>query len=273
MSATPDTRKLVHLLGDDQPAPVIESEGREYPVEIRSLPPAKGVRIEQAVTEAVLAALRDETGDVLVFLPGIGEIRRVETNLQSQGARPRRSPSARRRTGAGRPGPRSHAVARGAASGRAQHRHRRVVAHRGRRARGGRRRPRPRAPLRSTVGHDPAHHRVDQPGVGRPAGRTSRAAPSRGCATGCGASSSRTPGSPTCRPRSPRSTSPASRSNWPPGRQHPSRCRSSTRRRRRHSRPPAHLLVELEALTPSGRHHRHRARRCSGCRSIPVSPG
>ncbi len=81
MSATPDTRKLVHLLGDHQPAPVIESEGREHPVDIRSLPLAKGVRIEQAVTEAVLTALRDETGDLLVFLPGIGEIRRVESNL------------------------------------------------------------------------------------------------------------------------------------------------------------------------------------------------
>ena len=87
MSATPDTRTLVRLLeahpgGDGVAgpgtAPVIESEGREFPVEIRSLPPAKGVRTEQATAEAVLTALRDEPGDVLVFLPGIGEIRRVE---------------------------------------------------------------------------------------------------------------------------------------------------------------------------------------------------
>ncbi len=84
MSATPDTRKLVQLLGHDQPAPVIESAGREYPVEIRSLPLAKGVRIEQAVVDAVLIALRDETGDILVFLPGIGEIRRVENELVSR---------------------------------------------------------------------------------------------------------------------------------------------------------------------------------------------
>ena len=84
MSATPDTRKLVHLLGDGAPAPVIESAGREHPVEIRSLPLAKGMRIEQAVTEAVLTALRDETGDLLVFLPGIGEIRRVESNLAAR---------------------------------------------------------------------------------------------------------------------------------------------------------------------------------------------
>ena len=84
MSATPDTRKLVDLLGDGVPAPVIESAGREYPVEIRSLPMTKGVRIEQAVTEAVLTALRDETGDVLVFLPGIGEIRRVTDDLRDR---------------------------------------------------------------------------------------------------------------------------------------------------------------------------------------------
>lgn len=78
MSATPDTRRIAALLGGDEPAAVVASEGREYPVDIRSLPPGKGVRIEQATTEAVLTALRDEPGDVLVFLPGIGEIRRVE---------------------------------------------------------------------------------------------------------------------------------------------------------------------------------------------------
>lgn len=87
MSATPDTRTLVDLLGHPVtggPAPVIESAGREYPVDIRSLPPGKGVRIEQATADAVLTALRDEPGDVLVFLPGIGEIRRVEQALRDR---------------------------------------------------------------------------------------------------------------------------------------------------------------------------------------------
>jgi ATP-dependent helicase HrpB len=84
MSATPDTRRLVDLLGLDAPAPVIESAGREHPVDVRSLPPGKGVRIEQATADAVLTALRDEPGDVLVFLPGIGEIRRVEQLLASR---------------------------------------------------------------------------------------------------------------------------------------------------------------------------------------------
>ncbi|MFZ4812266.1 MAG: ATP-dependent helicase HrpB [Ilumatobacteraceae bacterium] len=81
MSATPDAAKIARLLGD---APIIESVGREYPVEIRSLPLSKGARIEQATAEAVLIALRDETGDVLVFLPGVGEIRRVEGLLRDR---------------------------------------------------------------------------------------------------------------------------------------------------------------------------------------------
>jgi ATP-dependent helicase HrpB len=81
MSATPDTARLAALLGDAAPAPVVESEGRQFPVDIRSLPPAKGVRLDQAVADSVMIALRDEPGDVLVFLPGIGEIRRVERFL------------------------------------------------------------------------------------------------------------------------------------------------------------------------------------------------
>jgi ATP-dependent helicase HrpB len=84
MSATPDTRRVAALLGDAAPAPVVASEGREYPVDIRSLPSGKGVRIEQATADAVLTALRDEPGDVLVFLPGIGEIRRVEGLLRDR---------------------------------------------------------------------------------------------------------------------------------------------------------------------------------------------
>ncbi len=84
MSATPDAVRLAASIGTDGPAPIIASEGREYPVEIRSLPLGKGVRAEQAATEAVLIALRDDSGDVLVFLPGIGEIRRVESALRSR---------------------------------------------------------------------------------------------------------------------------------------------------------------------------------------------
>ena len=59
----------------------IESVGRTFPVDVRWLPMMKGTRLEQATGEAVLRALDDEPGDVLVFLPGIGEIRRVEQFL------------------------------------------------------------------------------------------------------------------------------------------------------------------------------------------------
>jgi ATP-dependent helicase HrpB len=78
MSATPDVAKLTAVLGE---APTIESVGHSFPVDLRWLPMMKGARPEQATGDAVLRALKDEQGDVLVFLPGIGEIRRVEQFL------------------------------------------------------------------------------------------------------------------------------------------------------------------------------------------------
>ena len=78
MSATPDVVKLTSVLGG---APTIESVGRSFPVDLRWLPMMKGTRVEQATGDAILRALKDEPGDVLVFLPGIGEIRRVEQFL------------------------------------------------------------------------------------------------------------------------------------------------------------------------------------------------
>jgi ATP-dependent helicase HrpB len=81
MSATPDVAKLTAVLGD---APTIESVGRTFPVDLRWLPMMKGTRVEQATGEAVLRGLKEEVGDVLVFLPGIGEIRRVEQYLSDR---------------------------------------------------------------------------------------------------------------------------------------------------------------------------------------------
>jgi ATP-dependent helicase HrpB len=78
MSATPDLAKLTRALGD---APVVASAGQSFPVDLRWLPIIKGTRIEQATADAVTRALAEEPGDVLVFLPGIGEIRRVERLL------------------------------------------------------------------------------------------------------------------------------------------------------------------------------------------------
>ncbi len=93
MSATLDGEKVARLLGDDGvSAPIIASSGRAHPVEVRWLPRSTVTgprrrggqrdRLEPAVATAVQQALRDEpTGDVLVFLPGAGEIRRVESLL------------------------------------------------------------------------------------------------------------------------------------------------------------------------------------------------
>ena len=81
MSATLDGARIAKLLGD---APVIESEGRAYPIETRyrSRDPLK--RIEDQVTETVLLALNEQPGSQLVFLPGQGEIRRVEERLRER---------------------------------------------------------------------------------------------------------------------------------------------------------------------------------------------
>jgi len=81
MSATLDGAHVATLLGD---APVVESEGRAFPVETRYLGRDPRARIESEVADAVQRALRAETGSVLVFLPGAPEIRRTETLLKER---------------------------------------------------------------------------------------------------------------------------------------------------------------------------------------------
>ena len=71
MSATIDGARFADLLGC---APVIESAGKAYPLELRWLGARPELRLEAAMTSAVLAAWREQTGDVLAFLPGVGEI-------------------------------------------------------------------------------------------------------------------------------------------------------------------------------------------------------
>ena len=78
MSATLDGTAVARLLDD---APVITSEGRAFPVETRHIDPSGARRIEDAVASATLRALDEETGNILVFLPGVAEIRRVEKLL------------------------------------------------------------------------------------------------------------------------------------------------------------------------------------------------
>lgn len=79
MSATLDGARVSRLLGD---APVVESQGRSFPVETRYLGRDTRAPIERQVADAVTRALRAEPGSMLVFLPGAGEIRRTETLLR-----------------------------------------------------------------------------------------------------------------------------------------------------------------------------------------------
>jgi ATP-dependent helicase HrpB len=79
MSATLDGAALARLLGD---APMVTSEGRSFPVETIYLDrPGATDRIEDAVASAVRRAVGEASGDILVFLPGAAEIRRVQQRL------------------------------------------------------------------------------------------------------------------------------------------------------------------------------------------------
>ncbi len=79
MSATLDGARVAGLLGA---APVVRAEGRAFAVETRHLGRDPRERIEAVVASAVLRALAEEPGSVLVFLPGQAEIRRVAASLE-----------------------------------------------------------------------------------------------------------------------------------------------------------------------------------------------
>lgn len=91
-SATTDAEGWSRLLGD---APVVEAPGVSYPVEVVWAPPARpvrpphGMRVDPAllthVASVVRRALAERDGDVLCFLPGVGEISRVAGRLGSLG--------------------------------------------------------------------------------------------------------------------------------------------------------------------------------------------
>jgi ATP-dependent helicase HrpB len=81
MSATLDGERIATLLN----APRITSAGRSFPVTLRYLDRPAPERFERAVASAIEQALDDETGSILVFLPGGAEIRRVERQLGDLG--------------------------------------------------------------------------------------------------------------------------------------------------------------------------------------------
>lgn len=82
MSATLDVARVSKLLGG---APVIESSGRAFPVDIRYRERKAGERIENAMSTAIQQALKAESGSILAFLPGQGEIRRTAAMLEEAG--------------------------------------------------------------------------------------------------------------------------------------------------------------------------------------------
>src|SRR5262245_23192594 len=78
MSATLDCGPISDLLGD---APIISCEGRMFPVQTRYLNQPLSSHLDVAVTQAIRQSLIHDQGSLLVFLPGMAEIRRVERRL------------------------------------------------------------------------------------------------------------------------------------------------------------------------------------------------
>ena len=84
MSATLQADRFAALLGrDGVPCPRIDASGSPFPVDIRYVPMAKTDRLEPLVANTVQRALRSDDGDVLVFLPGVAEIRRTGELLEA----------------------------------------------------------------------------------------------------------------------------------------------------------------------------------------------
>lgn len=82
MSATLDAGPVAKLMD----APILTSDGRSFPVESRWLekPTGKPVRFETAMADLIARAAQDTVGGILAFLPGEGEIRRVQAALEGR---------------------------------------------------------------------------------------------------------------------------------------------------------------------------------------------
>jgi ATP-dependent helicase HrpB len=79
MSATLNLPKLSSLLD----APIIESKGRQFPVDIRYVGATDEMFIPESAARAVISAVQENEGDTLVFLPGEAEIRKCAEILES----------------------------------------------------------------------------------------------------------------------------------------------------------------------------------------------
>ena len=81
MSATLDGEKLSSLFNN---APIITSEGRQYPVTIQYVNTDEKIYLHLRMANAIKKALRENQGDILAFLPGAGEIIRTQEILESE---------------------------------------------------------------------------------------------------------------------------------------------------------------------------------------------
>jgi ATP-dependent helicase HrpB len=82
MSATLDGSRFSQLMGD---APVVESDGKRWPLDFQYVGRRAEQPIESDIVRAVRQALSEEEGDILVFLPGVREIDRAVDSLGSIG--------------------------------------------------------------------------------------------------------------------------------------------------------------------------------------------
>lgn len=81
MSATLDGEKISSVLNN---APILTSLGRQYPITHQYINPDKDLRLPQHVARVIRKALKEQTGDMLVFLPGAGEIQQVQQLLEAE---------------------------------------------------------------------------------------------------------------------------------------------------------------------------------------------
>ncbi len=80
MSATLDPQSLAKVLPD---AAIVQAQGRSFAVATHYVPRRPDVHAELQAAQVIRTALRDHVGDVLCFLPGAAEIRRVQRALET----------------------------------------------------------------------------------------------------------------------------------------------------------------------------------------------
>lgn len=81
MSATLDTQRVAALLDD---APIVTAGGTLFPVDVRYRAPRADMPMDEALANAVLAALGETEGDILAFLPGTREIRGAQRRIEAR---------------------------------------------------------------------------------------------------------------------------------------------------------------------------------------------